>query len=171
LPPLVPSPRARHQTPDPGRPGAPVAVRRARFPSSPPHPGCIRSAGTDSSGLSCMPFRGRRTSMKRIAFAVAALLLAISSFAQVTVKEPWVRATVAAQKVTGAFMQLTSAKDMKLVGVRSPIAGRAEIHEMLTEQDVMKMRAVASIPLPAGKPVVLASGGFHVMLFDLRQEV
>jgi len=109
--------------------------------------------------------------MKRIAIAAAALLLAASSFAQVTVKEPWVRATVAAQKVTGAFMQLTSAKDMKLVGVRSPIAGRAEIHEMVTEQDVMKMREVASIPLPAGKPVALASGGFHVMLFDLKQPV
>jgi copper(I)-binding protein len=108
--------------------------------------------------------------MKHIVFALAATLAA-SSFAQVTVKEPWVRATVAAQKVTGAFMQLTSAKDMKLVGVRSPIAGRAEIHQMDMEQDVMKMRAAPSIALPAGKPVTLASGGAHVMLFDLTREV
>jgi hypothetical protein len=108
--------------------------------------------------------------MKRIVLVLAATLAAASSFAQVTVKEPWVRATVATQKVTGAYMQLTSTKDMKLVDVRSPIAGRSEIHEMSME-DVMKMRAVPSIPLPAGKPVALTSGGAHVMLFDLKREV
>ena len=109
--------------------------------------------------------------MKRLFAALACSLLAASAFAHVTVQEPWVRATVAAQKVTGAFMQLTSTRDTRLVGVRSPIAGRAEIHQMMMDQDMMKMRQVPALALAAGKPVDLASGDFHVMLFDLKHEV
>ncbi len=45
----------------------------------------------------------------RRAAALAALTLAsLSVQAQVSVKDPWVRATVAQQKATGAFMQITS---------------------------------------------------------------
>ena len=34
--------------------------------------------------------------------------------------------------------------------------------------DVMQMRAVAGVDLPAGKTVALRAGGFHVMLLDLK---
>jgi len=91
--------------------------------------------------------------------------------AQVTVKDPWVRATVAQQKATGAFMQITSAQDARLVEARSPVAGVVEVHEMSMEKDVMKMRAVKGLDLPAGKSVELKPGGFHVMLMDLKQQM
>jgi copper(I)-binding protein len=113
--------------------------------------------------------------MKRYTLALAALLLAASGMAQVKlqvkVQDAWVRSTVASQKVAGAFMQLTAMKDAKLVEVRSPIAGRVEIHEMVMEQDTMKMRAVSSVELPQGKAVALGSGGYHVMLMELKQPV
>jgi copper(I)-binding protein len=92
--------------------------------------------------------------------------------AQVTVKDPWVRATVPAMKATGAFMQITSAQDARLVEVKSPIAGIIEIHEMAMDKDVMKMRALPDgLALPAGKAVELKSGGYHVMLMDLKQQM
>lgn len=95
-----------------------------------------------------------------------------SAHAQVTVKDPWVRATVSAQKATGAFMQITSAQDARLVEARSPVAGVVEIHEMAMEKDVMKMRALPNgLALPAGKTVELKSGGYHVMLMDLKQQM
>jgi copper(I)-binding protein len=103
--------------------------------------------------------------------ALAAGLFSVSALAQVTVTEPWVRATVPAQKSTGAFMQLQSATPARLLEVRTPVAGRAEIHEMAMEGQVMRMRQVKSIDLPAGKPVVLASGGYHVMLLDLKRQL
>jgi copper(I)-binding protein len=84
--------------------------------------------------------------------------------AQVTVKDPWVRATVPAQKATGAFMQITSAQDARLVEARSPVAGVVEVHEMVMEKEVMKMRAIKGLDLPAGKTVELKPGGYHVML-------
>ncbi len=90
--------------------------------------------------------------------------------AQTTVKEAWVRGTVAQQKATGAFMQLTSAQGGKLISASSPAAGVAEIHEMAMEGNVMKMRAVKGVDLPAGKAVELKPGGYHVMLMDLKQQ-
>jgi periplasmic copper chaperone A len=103
------------------------------------------------------------------AAAVVLLAVALPAAAQVTVTDPWARATVAGQKATGAFMQLTSATNAALVDVASPVAKIVEIHEMKMDAGVMKMAAVAKLPLPAGKPVELAPGGYHVMLMDLAR--
>jgi copper(I)-binding protein len=109
-------------------------------------------------------------SMKRITVA-ALIFAALPVMAQVTVKDPWVRATVSQQKATGAFMQITSAQDAQLVSASSPVAGVVEVHEMTMEKDVMKMRAMKSLDLPAGKSVELKPGGYHVMLMDLKQQM
>jgi copper(I)-binding protein len=113
--------------------------------------------------------------MNRFAITCATLAVAasfpFSAFAQVTVKDPWVRATVSQQKATGAFMQLSSAQDSRLVGATSPVAGVVEVHEMTMDKDVMKMRAIPSLDLPAGKTVELKPGGYHVMLMDLKQQM
>ncbi len=99
--------------------------------------------------------------------AVTGLALAQPSPAQVTVADPWVRGTVAGQKSSGAFMQLTSTVDVTLVDAASPAAKIVEIHEMKVDGGMMKMRAVDRLPLPAGKPVELRPGGYHLMLLDL----
>lgn len=91
--------------------------------------------------------------------------------ASVEIKDAWVRATVAQQKATGAFMQLTAKTDSKLVEIKTPVAGVAEIHEMAMDKDVMKMRQVPGLALPAGKAVDLKPGGYHVMLLDLKAQV
>lgn len=91
--------------------------------------------------------------------------------AQVSVKNPWVRATVAQQKATGAFMQLTSGTSARLVEAQSPVAGVVEIHEMSMANNVMRMRAIAGLDLPAGKTVELKPGGYHVMLMDLKAPI
>lgn len=110
--------------------------------------------------------------MKKTVFAlIASIALCAAASAQVTVTAPWVRATVPQQKSSGAFMQLQSASDARLVGVRSPIAGRVEIHQMAMHGDTMKMQQVDGIALPAGKGVNLASGGYHVMLLDLKRQL
>ena len=100
---------------------------------------------------------------------LAALASSSAALAQVAVTDPWVRGTVAAQKVSGAFMQLRSVKDSALVGVSTPVAGIVEIHEMKMDGAVMRMSAVPRLELPAGKVVDLKPGGFHVMLMDLKQ--
>ncbi|MFN8993674.1 MAG: copper chaperone PCu(A)C [Pseudomonadota bacterium] len=100
-----------------------------------------------------------------------ALVMALPAAAQVSVKEPWVRGTVAQQKATGLFAQVTSTNGGKLVAASSPVAGVVEIHEMAMEGSVMKMRAIPGLDLPAGKPVDLKPGGYHVMLMQLKQQL
>jgi len=107
----------------------------------------------------------------RLSMLFAALFFAVpSAFAQVNVEDPWVRATVTDQKVTGAFMKITSPTDAKLVEVRAALAKWTEIHEMAMVDDTMKMRQIPDISLPAGKMVELKPGGLHVMLFDLAAQ-
>lgn len=101
----------------------------------------------------------------------AALAAASAAQAQVTVKDAWVRATVAQQKATGAFMRLESAQDTKLVSASSPLSATVEVHEMLMQDNVMKMREVPAVEVPAGKPVDLKPGGYHIMLLNLQQQV
>ena len=88
--------------------------------------------------------------------------------ANVKVEGAWARATVQGQKGTGAFMKITAPEGAKLVGASSPAAGVTEVHEMKMEGDVMKMRAMPFLDLPAGKTVELKPGGYHIMLLDLK---
>ena len=112
------------------------------------------------------------TLIRSIATAVCVTGLAFTSWAQaqnVEVQNAWARATVQGQKASGAFMTLTAQTPGRLVSVSSPVAGVAEVHEMKMDGDVMKMRALANgLELPAGKPVELKPGGYHVMLMDLK---
>jgi copper(I)-binding protein len=106
----------------------------------------------------------------RIAAVAAALAAAAPAFAQsVTVTEPWVRATVPQQQASGAFMTLVAPRGARLLEARSPVAGVVEIHEMAMVDNVMRMRPITALDLPAGTPVALRPGGYHVMLMSLKQ--
>jgi copper(I)-binding protein len=104
---------------------------------------------------------------------LSALIATIASAgqAQTRVDEAWVRASVPHQPGTGVFMRITSAQGGKLIEARSPLAKVVEIHTMLMVGDVMKMRPIASLDLPAGQPVMLKPGSYHVMLTELTQPV
>ena len=103
--------------------------------------------------------------------AALALFASTGAHADVTISEPWVRATVPAQQATGAFMRLKSDTDARLVSAASPVAGVVEIHEMVMDKDVMRMSPIPALALPAGKEVELRPGGYHVMLMDLKAQV
>ena len=108
---------------------------------------------------------------KQVFVLAAASLISSAAFAQVTVSDPWIRATVPVQKTAGAFMQLRSPKATRLVAVQSPVAGNAEVHQMAMDGQTMRMQKVDGIDLPAGQSVNLSSGGYHVMLFDLKRQL
>ncbi len=107
----------------------------------------------------------------RIALLCSLLVIAPWVSAQTSVTDPWIRGTVPQQKATGLFVKVTSVAGGKLVAASTPVAALAEIHEMSMDGDVMKMRAVAGIDLPPGQTVELKPGGYHVMLFELKQQL
>ena len=96
------------------------------------------------------------------------LLAAAAAQAQVEVTDAWARATGKGQKATGVFMNLTAKKATRLVGVKSALTPVTEVHEMKMDKDIMKMQALKSLDLPAGKTVSLKPGSYHVMLMDLK---
>lgn len=108
--------------------------------------------------------------MMKLPHLITALLTLTGSLlkAEVTVTQPWVRATVPAQKATGAFMQLQSKGAAKLVSATCDVTKTVEIHEMKMEGDVMKMREVPALDLPDGETVSLKPGGYHIMLLNLE---
>lgn len=108
--------------------------------------------------------------MKALTASILLALASSAAFAQTTAADPWVRGTVAQQKATGLFVQLTSAQGGRLVSASSPMASSVEIHEMAMDGNVMTMRALPDgLALPPGKAVALKPGGYHIMLMGLKQ--
>lgn len=109
------------------------------------------------------------TIVQRMAILLSYLAAAGSAAAAVTVEEPWVRATVPGQSVAAAYMRVRSTEPATLVEVRTPVAARAEIHEMSMQDGVMKMRRIARLPLRSDRAVELKPGGHHLMLTDVTR--
>ena len=111
--------------------------------------------------------------MKRI---LGAGLLAMSVVvqahaAEVKVGDAWTRATAPGQDSAMVQMVITSKQAAKLVGVSSKVAQTAELHSMVHEGGMMKMRQVDAIDLPAGKSLDLGEAGYHVMLVGLKNPI
>lgn len=107
----------------------------------------------------------------RASLALALACGAATAHAEVQVQEPWVRATVPNQPATGAFMRLTASQDTRLVAAETPAATTTEIHEMRMDNDIMRMREIPGLDLPAGQTVELKPGGYHLMMMGLKDVV
>ena len=110
----------------------------------------------------------------------AAILVVTPAFAHngivhlgdINISLPFTRATLPNAPVAGGFLTIenTGTEPDRLISARSDIAGDTQIHEMAMQGDVMKMRPLADgLEIPAGKTVVLAPGGFHIMFMGLKQ--
>lgn len=106
----------------------------------------------------------------KLPFPAARLDVLPPGVAAVDVKNAWARPSVPGQSGTGAFMQLSAPQGLRLVGVATPLAGVAELHEMQMDGNTMRMRELKDgLALPARQTVELKPGGYHLMLMDLKQ--
>lgn len=87
----------------------------------------------------------------------------------IKIEGAYTRATVPGQQVAGGFMKIENkgAAD-QLVSASSPVAGEVQLHEMAMDGNVMKMRQVKDIPVPAGGAVELKPGGLHLMFMNIK---
>lgn len=114
--------------------------------------------------------RKARRMQTRLTLAAALALGLGVAHAEVTVSQPWARATPGASQTGAAYMTLTaSGSPDKLTGLSTPAAGMAELHVSEMKNGVMTMRPAGPLTLEPGKPLVLAPGGLHVMLMDLHK--
>lgn len=106
----------------------------------------------------------------RLTLALALSIgIAPAGAAQVTVLDAWVRGTVEGQTATAAYMKLRSDADVRLISVTAPVAARCSVHEMTMDGNLMRMRTLASLPVPARGTVELAPGHDHLMLEQLAR--
>ena len=114
-------------------------------------------------------------------FACAALvagLLAAPARAQevkagdLTITQAWSRATPGGAKIGGGYLTIENKGSTadRLIGGSGDVAAKIEVHEMTTNNGVMTMRPLdKGLTIEPGKTVKLAPGGYHLMLFDLRE--
>jgi hypothetical protein len=76
---------------------------------------------------------------------------------------------VPGQSVAAGYMKLRSSEPATLVGIHTPLAPAAEVHEMSMQGGVMKMRPINRLSLPAGRVVELKPGGYHLMLMNVTK--
>jgi copper(I)-binding protein len=88
--------------------------------------------------------------------------------AAIDVRDAWARPTVPGQTSSVVYARITAPSGGRLVGASSPV-GEVSIHDMRMEGDIMRMRDLDAIELPAGQAVALAPNGLHLMLTGLRQ--
>lgn len=91
-------------------------------------------------------------------------------FAGFTIEHPWARASAGPARNSAAFMTIhNSGAADRLIAAAGDVAARVELHTHMMEGDVMKMRQVEAIDVPAGGMATLQPGGFHVMLIGLHE--
>ena len=116
---------------------------------------------------------------RRSLFAAAVLLAPLPALAHgevragdLTISNPWTRAA-GANGNGGAFLGIRNAgaQPDRLLSATTTAARRVELHSMTRDGDVMRMRPVENIPVPAGQTVELRPGGLHVMLIGLNAAI
>lgn len=89
----------------------------------------------------------------------------------IKIDHPWSRATVAGIPNGAAYFVLENNGDAddRLLSASSSVAKTVELHTHIKDGEVMRMRQVENIEIPAGQTVALQPGGLHVMLLGLNE--
>ncbi len=118
--------------------------------------------------------------MQRRTLLASTLLLPMAAQAQhspaavqlgpLRIETPWTRAALQGRQGAGFLViRNTGAEADRLVAASSPVSGRMELHTHIRDGDVMRMRPVDDIPVPAGGSVTLQPGGLHLMFMGLNR--
>lgn len=91
------------------------------------------------------------------------------SLAAIAISGTWARETAPGVRIAAGYMTLRNDGDAPrtLVAVSSPRAARVEMHTMSMDGEIMRMRKIPSIELPAHGAALLAPGGNHLMFIDI----
>lgn len=88
------------------------------------------------------------------------------------ISDGFARATAPMARVGAAFLTIRSLGPAdRLVGFSTPVCNRPELHTHVADGDVMQMRRVAAIEVPAGGVARLEPGGAHLMMIDLNEQL
>ena len=99
---------------------------------------------------------------------VLLVLPALSMAGAPSVSGAWARATPPGVSVGAAYLTIAGGStDDRLAGASTDRASMVQLHTVEESNGVAAMRETEGVPVPAGKRVVLAPGGTHIMLMGL----
>ena len=87
---------------------------------------------------------------------------------KIRVDTPWARASAGTTGAVYFTVRNDGDGDDRLLAVSTPAAGKADLHSMAMDGNVMKMRGVDAVPVAAHGTAELKPGGLHVMLMELK---
>ena len=96
-------------------------------------------------------------------------LVSCSQPASLEVKDPWTRDTVGSVANAAVFMTISSPSADRLISASTPVARKTDLMTMGRGGNVMEMKYVQGIDIPADTPVSLDPNGLHVWLAQLNQ--
>jgi len=88
-----------------------------------------------------------------------------------SVDQVWSRAMPPTAPTGAVYFTLQNPGDQtdRLVAVHTPRAKKAELHTHVHEGELMRMKQIDSVEVPANGKVEFKPGGSHVMLFELSE--
>jgi len=107
--------------------------------------------------------------MKKL-ISIILLLMSSPLLADIIFKDPIIKNNFG-KKITAGFATISSDEDLEIVSISSKISKRIEVHTMLMEGDVMKMRKIDSPVIIKNKPFVLQKSGDHLMIYELTENL
>jgi copper(I)-binding protein len=92
-------------------------------------------------------------------------------YAEVTVTDATVRLLPPGVPNTAAYfsIQNSSDTDQILIGASADFATKAEIHNHILVDDMMRMQQQSEVVIKPRETLQFAPGGLHIMLFGLKQ--
>lgn len=113
-----------------------------------------------------------RTFLSTLLLAPIAVLSACDEAPPVYVGQAYVRINPNPDAPSAAYFTIqTGDAPVTLRDVLSEASVRVEMHEMVSEGGMMKMKPVDSVDIPAKSTVRFEPGGKHVMLWRINPEV
>ncbi len=91
-----------------------------------------------------------------------------------TIDHLWSTPTIGNAPNSAAYLKITNGGDTpdRLMGVKSDVAKRVQLHMVKMDGSIMRMRAAKDgIAVPANTSVELKPGGFHIMLMGLSRKL
>jgi copper(I)-binding protein len=113
----------------------------------------------------------RRHLVPLVVLALCAVVtLAVADDAPIVASDAWARPTLKGTRTGAVYLILSNrgAAGDRLVGVSTPAAERAEVHEDVTANGVMSMKPVPELALPPGASTAIEPGRYHIMLTGVK---
>ena len=89
------------------------------------------------------------------------------------IADPWVKAPIGQGKVAAGYLEVIEMEGNsdRLIGARSDIAARTELHTHSMDNGVMRMRRLDGLDISPMGGVELQPGGHHIMLMGLKRKL